>query len=142
MPIRPQITVGSVIAIRACTDDGTIHDKFYIVVHVGAEYVTCIVNTRPAPFIESRPKLKRCQVLMEQPSHQFMKHDSWVDCSKVIGLDADTVRTQVDLERRRYRGKITAALRDRISGAMRVSAFIAPGKSKVYCASLAAAQLD
>lgn len=82
MSIRRQLRPGAVIKLRRVMDDGRIHEKRFVVIHVDERTVTCVINSAISVFVQTRPALLRCQVAMPAAAHSFMENDSHVDCSR------------------------------------------------------------
>lgn len=123
-------------------DDGIVHEKRFIVLHVGQQTVACVINSNVSRFIADRAALLKCQVQMGMESHSFMDHDSFVDCSRArVYATADVV---LDLVREPgwMLGHITADLRDEILGALKHAPTLPAADVGRYCLSLEAADLE
>ena len=81
--ITRQLKPGTVIKLIRRMDDGKIHEKRFVVVHVDVHTITCIINSKVSTFLQQRPDMLRCQVAMGRAAHSFMNHDSHIDCSRV-----------------------------------------------------------
>jgi len=81
--IRRRLKPGVVIKLFRRMDDGRLHEKRFVVLHVDAHTTTCVINSEIGQFIQTRPALLRCQVFMKGEQHDFMDHDSHIDCSRV-----------------------------------------------------------
>jgi len=81
--IKRRLRPGAVIKLFRRMDDGQLHEKRFIVLYVDEHTTTCVINSEIGHFIRARPALLRCQVLMQREHHDFMDHDSHVDCSRV-----------------------------------------------------------
>lgn len=89
--IRRRLKPGVVIKLFRRMDDGQIHEKRFVVVHVDTHTTTCVINSEVSQFIRTRPALLRCQVRMQVAQHDFMDHDSHIDCSRVRSFLTDEV---------------------------------------------------
>ncbi|HTU64721.1 MAG TPA: hypothetical protein VMF52_02120 [Steroidobacteraceae bacterium] len=89
--IRRRLKPGVVLKLFRRMDDGRVHEKRFVVVHVDAHTTTCVINSEISPFIRARPSLLRCQVMMQVAQHDFMHHDSHIDCSRVRSFLTDEV---------------------------------------------------
>lgn len=89
--IRRRLKPGVVIKLFRRMDDGRLHEKRFVVVHVDAHTTTCVINSEISHFIRSRPALLRCQAAMHVAEHAFMDHDSHIDCSRVRSFLTDEV---------------------------------------------------
>ncbi len=103
-------------------DDGDLHEKRYIVLHVGADETrACVINSSVSHFIQSRPKLLQCQVAMSAAAHGFMDHDSYVDGSRTWIYDTESVVEELMNHTDWILGMATADLCDRLITAFRRS---------------------
>ena len=58
--------------------------KFLLFVGTVADmHQVLIINTKPAPFIQAKPELMADQVLIDQKSHNFLDHDSYIACHEL-----------------------------------------------------------
>ena len=130
-----------VITVYSRTDDGTVRNKRYVVIHVDDDVVSCIINTEPAGILKRNPAAMRCQVVITASDHKFMDYDSYVDCSKVLRLDRELVNDQLFHESWRLLGTISGGLRDTMIPAITVSSQVAPRIKDECCASLRACGL-
>jgi hypothetical protein len=138
-----QLKPGVVIKLKAVMDDGQLHEKRFIILHMAPDVVTCVINTDVPKFIAAKPHLARCQVEMDNVTHPFMTADtSHVDCTRVKTYSIDDVVDQlVGMGTTWILGTITVALGGDIQDALKQSPLISPADVAAYCASLAAAQL-
>lgn len=89
--IRRRLKPGVVIKLFRKMDDGRLHEKRFVVLHVDAHTIMCVINSEISQFIRARPALLRCQVTMQGSQHDFMDHDSHIDCSRVRSFLTDEV---------------------------------------------------
>jgi hypothetical protein len=74
-----------------------------------------IVNSRIHPYIQNRPALRRSQICLRSTDYDFLPHDSYADCSKVIDeLDLTQISAQVNNDLARIKGEITDATKEEI----------------------------
>ncbi len=68
-----------------------------------------IVNSEIHPYVASRPDLHRCQVPIRASDYGFLRHDSFVDCSKVVSdFDEGGIRDQILEDIRGIKGELSA----------------------------------
>lgn len=89
--IRRRLKPGVVIKLFRRMDDGRIHEKRFVVLHVDDHTTTCVINSEISQFIRNRPALLRCQVVMRGAQHAFMDHDSHIDCSRIRSFLTDEI---------------------------------------------------
>ena len=140
--IRRQLVPGAVVKFKALMDDGQIHEKRFVILHVDGNAMTCVINSEVSAFIRARPAMDRCQVGIDQATHQFMERDSFVDCSRVRSYPVDEVCQQLAANPAWVLGTITDTTRTDISSALKHSNLIAPPEAGLCCASLDAADLQ
>lgn len=136
--IRRQLCPGVVIKLRRVMDDGEIHEKRFVVVHVDERTVTCIINSEIGAFLQSRPALLRCQAAMAVAAHPFMERDSHVDCSRTHAYATEAVVRDLVTEPSWMLGVIAAELRNEMLAALKFSPVLSAREVQVLCASLEA----
>lgn len=103
-------------------DDGQIHEKRYVVLHVDADKTTaCVINSAISRFIQNRKNLLRCQVAMAAATHSFMDHDSHVDGSRTWVYATESVVEELMSHGDWILGTMTADLRDNLVAALSCS---------------------
>ena len=48
-----------------------------------------LINSRLSAFTEQSPEHRRSQLEIDVASHEFLEHDSWVDCTGVVRRQAE-----------------------------------------------------
>jgi hypothetical protein len=77
--------------------------------------VLLLINSRVNPFVIDRPELRACQVLLDAANHQFMRYDSWIDCSDPFGYQRDWIDSAVTQDpAATLLGRISATVRQDI----------------------------
>jgi hypothetical protein len=90
-------------------------EKYVVLTYAGPTPLLLVINSRISPFIEHRPELRRCQVKLNASDYDFLDHDSFADCSKVIdSLDKTNIREQVLADLGRAVGELTQATKREI----------------------------
>lgn len=59
--------------------------KFHVVAYVQPQLRYFLINTRPAAFQRADASLMAHQVDLLEADHEFLSHDSVLDCSQVVG---------------------------------------------------------
>ena len=65
-------------------------EKYLVIGHLGEKPLLFVINSSVHPYIQSRPDMLKCQVLLAASDYGFLDHDSYVDCSQVIDSVAET----------------------------------------------------
>ena len=58
--------------------------KYHILAAMAESPLVILISTDMPSFANSRPNVKRCQVLMRASDHPFLEHDSYADCGRVL----------------------------------------------------------
>jgi hypothetical protein len=59
-------------------------EKYAILLSLGNPTLLFLINSRIHDYIADRPDLAACQLLIAQSDHEFLAHDSYIDCSNAI----------------------------------------------------------
>lgn len=141
--LRQQITrllkPGAVIKLLKTMDDGELHEKRFVVVHVDEHIVTCIINSSVSTFLKNRPDMLRCQVSISANSHAFMDHDSHVDCSRMRRYSTADVINELLQKPKWVLGSITTSLRDEMIAAIKFAPTLSAKEVSAICLSLESA---
>ena len=131
-----RLKAGIVIKLLRRTNDGLIREKRYVVVHVDAHTVTCIINSAIGPFLQARPDLLRCQVKMTAQLHGFMAHDSHVDCSHTHTFATEDVIDELMAKPDWILGEISRDLRAEMIAAVKFAPTLSAAEVVQICRSL------
>ena len=135
--IRRQLAPGAVIKLRQVMDDGVLQEKRFVVLHVDERTITCVINSQVGAFLNARPALLTCQVAMSAVAHDFMSHDSHVDCSRARTYRTSDVVRELVAQPGWVLGTITTELRDAMVAALKFSPTLSAAEVAALCASLA-----
>jgi len=84
-------------------------EKYLVLACPGNRPLLFIINSAIHPFIAGRPYLLKCQVRLSASDYDFLDHDSFIDCSKVIDDFHNTqVREQILDDITRVKGELNA----------------------------------
>ena len=59
-------------------------EKYFIVASHTGRPLLFIINSEIHPYVAKRPHLNQCQVQLSVQEYDFLDHDSFANCSKVI----------------------------------------------------------
>jgi hypothetical protein len=135
--IRRRLKPGVVIKLFRRMDDGRLHEKRFVVLQVDAHTTTCVINSEVSTFIQARPALLRCQVLMQAAEHEFMDHDSHIDCSRVRSFLTDEVIADLMTRPEWILGDATISCRADITAGLKASETLSNAEVERLCDSLA-----
>jgi len=63
------------------------HEKFLIVAGVSEDRIlvcTVMINSEINPYIQKRPRMLSCRVLLKSADYDFLSHDSFANCAQPI----------------------------------------------------------
>ncbi len=94
--------------------------KFLVLVSTDdPEYLTFIVNSEINTFIQNRPQLLQCQVIIDVTNHIFLNADSHVACHEVWPIKREEVIRELIQNPSSIKGKISLDVRSRIIAAVK-----------------------
>jgi hypothetical protein len=134
--IKRRLRPGTVIKLFRRMDDGRMHEKRFVVLHVDDHTTTCVINSEINQFIRARPALLRCQVLMHGAQHDFMDHDSHVDCTRVRSFLTDEVIADLVSRPEWILGDATDSCCDDIAAGINSSETLSLAEVERLCSSL------
>jgi hypothetical protein len=134
--IQRQLKPGTVIKMRQLMDDGAVHEKRFVVVAVTDHTVTFVINTAISAFLQARPALLKCQVVMPMADHAFMSHDSRVDCSRTRSYGTNEIVRDLASQPDWVLGAISNELRVAMVAAIKFSPTLSAKEAAQLCESL------
>ncbi|MBQ7742019.1 MAG: hypothetical protein IJT90_03720 [Bacteroidaceae bacterium] len=63
------------------------HEKFLIVAGVAEDRIlvcSVLINSEINPYIQKRPRMLSCQVMLKGDDYDFLSHDSYANCAQPI----------------------------------------------------------
>lgn len=63
------------------------HEKFLVVAGVSDDRIlvcSVMINSEINPYIQKRPRMLSCQVLLKSADYDFLSHDSYANCAQPI----------------------------------------------------------
>lgn len=70
-------------------------EKYLVIAYYGTNPLLFTINSKIHPYIASRPDLSKCQVSLRAMDYDFLDHDSYINCSKVVdSFSEDEIRRQ------------------------------------------------
>jgi hypothetical protein len=73
--------------VKNCPHTTPTKDKFVVIVCEDIEPLGFFINSTVNRFIQNRPKLLNCQVLIKSSDYGFLAQDSYIDCTKLYPFD-------------------------------------------------------
>jgi hypothetical protein len=134
--IQRQLKPGTVIKMRQVMDDGAVHEKRFVVAAVNEHTVTFVINTAISAFLQARPALLKCQVAMPVADHDFMSHDSHVDCHRTHTYATHEVVRDLVTQPDWVLGSISDDLRIAMLAAVKFSPTLSVKEAARLCESL------
>ena len=87
---------------------GVDHEKFLIVAGVAEDRIlvcSVMINSEINPYIQCRPRMLSCQVLLKASDYSFLNHDSYANCAQPIRAKFEVFMS----DERRYCGLLDEA---------------------------------
>jgi len=134
--IKRRLRPGTVIKLFRRMDDGQLHEKRFVVLHVDDHTITCVISSEISQFIRTRPALLRCQVLIQSAHHDFMDHDSHVDCSRVRSFLTEEVIADLASRPEWILGDATDSCCDDIAAGIKAAETLSVADVERICNSL------
>ena len=134
--IRRKLVPGAVIKLLQKMDDGKVQEKRFVVLLVDENTITCVINSEISAFLANKPDMLKCQVSMPVASHNFMTHDSHVDCSRARVYSTDSVVQELVAKPDWMLGAITPGLCNDIIGAIKFAPTLSAQEAARLCESL------
>ena len=140
--IRRRLKPGVVIKLFRKMDDGRLHEKRFVVLHVDAHTTTCVINSEISAFIRARPALLRSQVRMRLEQHDFMDRDSHIDCSRVRSFLTDEVIADLMTRPEWILGDASETCRQDIISGIKTSETLSNAEVEKFSAALGSASAE
>lgn len=84
--------------------------KFFVVAYTEPKLRYFLINSHPARFQRENSELLAHQIVLPAQDHSFLKHDSVLDCSEVMGGDTfDELAGKYAANHRVFIGRIAPA---------------------------------
>lgn len=95
------------------------------------------INSRVHPFAQRRPELLACQVRIGVGTYDFLDHDSYIDCSRVIDdLDYQEIKRQLGEDVTRIKGELDANTKALITQAVAAAVTISEHHKRLITQAL------
>jgi hypothetical protein len=108
-----------------------------IVVCSGPKLLFFVINSNIHKYIEIRPELKKCQVIIPEADYDFLDHDSFIDCSNVIdSIDGLEIINQIGKDLSRLKGELNKATKILIIAAVQTAKTVSPYHKKLIIGAL------
>ena len=112
-------------------------DKYLLLAHVADRPLLFAINSRIPVFVERSPDLRASQIKMSASLHDFLEHDSFINCAEVIRyFSLAEVREQLLNDVGRIKGELAAATTKRVIQAVGDAKTISARHKKLIIASL------
>lgn len=106
-----QLTAGRVLYLT-CDFTNPKKDKFVVMVALEDPPLLLVVNSKVAAFINATPHLRDCQVTLHAADHDFLSHDSFLDCSQTVdSMSREEIVGQLVADLSRIKGELSGAAR-------------------------------
>lgn len=114
--LRQQLAPGRVLHLN-CDFAGK--EKFVVLGSLNPEALVLVINSRVHPYIAGKPDLARCQVSIDQASHDFLNRDSIVACHRAHAMGLHEVYRQIQSDPSRIKTMVSDNVREEIVSAVK-----------------------
>lgn len=121
---------------RHCSFTTPPKQKFLVISCIRAETAFLVINSKIPSFIESKKHLRDCQILIDKASHDFLSHDSYVDCTKTYYEDTPEIFNELVADTGNLKGEISDSVKSNILEALRNSPTISSGEIELLVAAI------
>ena len=126
-----------VVLYLSCPFTSPPKDKFIIVGDPDDPPLLVVINSAIHPYVQARPHLLQCQVLISAKAHTFLSHDSYADCAHVeASMSLEEVRVQLEADPSRIRGAVATKSVADVLAALSKASTVSPSHLVRITASL------
>lgn len=118
--ISEQLTPGRVLLLH-CDFTMPPKNKYLVLGSAHPEPLFLVINTRLTNFIMKNEQLRQCQVLLRQSEHDFLQHDSYIDCTAAHVIALSEIYRQVEVDVSRIKCELSANARDQVIATVKFS---------------------
>ncbi len=133
--IHSRLVPGAVI-YRFCDFTKPPKPKYLLVVQVQEKIAVLVINSTINRFTQSHKYLLDSQVSVDQTSHTFLDHDSFINCSEAEYLDTTDLIEEIMADMDKIKGKITNQLKAAVIVTIQDSFTLSPAEIASLVASL------
>lgn len=104
--------------------------KFFVVAYTEPKIRYFLINSKPTEFQLARPHLMESMVVLPASAHSFLKYDSYMNCTEVLGgATREEVQQACSTDPRAYLGRIAEPQKQVVKQLM-VNSRLLTGKEK------------
>ncbi|MFK5915551.1 MAG: hypothetical protein QM484_14385 [Woeseiaceae bacterium] len=96
-------------------------EKYLLIGHVDDCIRVFTINSEIHPFIKSKEHLLSGQILLNKSDHEFLDHDSYINCTEIVDIPVEDVEGQVIDDMSRIKGSISDGTREKVLSAVNES---------------------
>lgn len=87
-------------------------EKFLVLASRGTTPLLFVINSGLRPFVRDHPARRACQVCIASADHDFLRHDSFIDCINVVdSMTEEEIVDQVVNDLARVKGILSSTTR-------------------------------
>jgi hypothetical protein len=88
---------GCIVRVNIKFPEITKYKFLVILAEDDGDYLSFFINSEINQYIENKPALAKCQVLIKQEQHTFLKYDSYVACHELYPIcQSDVLKDLLD----------------------------------------------
>lgn len=106
--------------------------KYFVVASIDPGPWFFLINSEPTEFQKKRPRLMSSLVALPAHSNTFLSHDSWLDCTELLGgYSGEDIENLLQQDPRVLLGRLAANSRRAVRAVISASPLLAEAKKKV-----------
>lgn len=127
---------GSVVKMYSAKLVGPSKEKFFVIFNQSTcttKYGCVLINSSNYPNVHDEHSIKTQQLLAKVSTYKdFLKHDSYFDCSDIKELLCTEVHYMLQADLKRVLGKVTDADLNLIVSALKMNRTLSPKQKKLF----------
>ena len=117
--VRQSLVPGRILHLH-CWFTTPPKNKFVVLVSVNPALVLFVTNSEISEWLQARPDLRDRQVTLHQQDHNYLKRDSFLNCTEAVRqMDREEIERQLVKDTSNIKDMITANEREAVIYAVR-----------------------
>lgn len=127
--IRDSLVPGRVLHLH-CSFTSPPKHKFVILVSMTPEPLVFLINSEISEWLEQRPDLRDCQVLIHCAEHSYLSYDSYLDCTQAKRPPVTEIERQLMEDIGNLKDMATSREREAIIYAVQACRILSPREKR------------
>ncbi len=135
--IRDQLVPGQVVYLHCDFTKPNPKNKYLLIASIQPQVLLYIINSSIHDYISSRPHLLAVQVAIDLKNHNFLEHDSYINCVDTIRcFNYEELESILLTDMDRLKGPISTDVRAQVLAATKASTTLSSREQDWILASL------